>query len=178
MTKLREAKTHLKWDMVEIPLTKGEKLIIDLKAYDEIPEFKNNWYTHNCGFAARNVRDSITNKYTLILAHRIVWQHFNGPIKPKHRIIHVSDKLLDCRLKNLKETTMGEMHTKRREDGKYSSKYLGVTYHKLNNRWNAQIRIDKVNKCIGAFKTPEEAAKRYNEMALKILGPNTLLNEV
>ena len=37
------------------------------------------------------------------------------------------------------------------------SGYVGVTYYKKNNKWVANIRINKISKQIGSFKTKEEA---------------------
>lgn len=44
---------------------------------------------------------------------------------------------------------------------KFASKYKGVYYSKKNDRWFAQIRINKKTKAIGTFKTEIEAHEAY-----------------
>lgn len=43
-----------------------------------------------------------------------------------------------------------------------TSGYRGVTYHKNNEKWIAQITIDNKNKYLGSFNTPEDAALAFD----------------
>lgn len=57
-----------------------------------------------------------------------------------------------------------------------TSKYLGVSYDKVNNKWAAQIMENRIQIKIGRFKTEIEAALAYNERAKKLRGEFARLN--
>ena len=48
-----------------------------------------------------------------------------------------------------------------------SSQYHGVCHQRLKGRWVAQVR----HCYVGAFDTPEEAARAYDVAAYHLLGP-------
>ena len=45
------------------------------------------------------------------------------------------------------------------------SKYVGVTWHKQNKKWKAEIRIDGKKKSLGYYHDEKEAARIYDEQA-------------
>ncbi|MDO7874299.1 HNH endonuclease [Hymenobacter sp. ASUV-10] len=49
------------------------------------------------------------------------------------------------------------------KNGSSSSKYVGVSWKKREQRWAAQIRLDGKNKGLGTFKDELEAAKVYDQ---------------
>lgn len=49
-----------------------------------------------------------------------------------------------------------------------SSKYYGVSFNKLTNKWRAIYVIDKKQTQIGSFTTELEAAKAYNKIVIKL----------
>jgi len=49
------------------------------------------------------------------------------------------------------------------KEGKTTSKYVGVGWHKKDQRWRAQIRLNGKNKGLGNFKLEEDAAKAYDQ---------------
>ena len=42
-----------------------------------------------------------------------------------------------------------------------TSGYKGVYYHKRDKHWRAKIKLNNVEKSLGAFPTPEEASAAY-----------------
>lgn len=62
------------------------------------------------------------------------------------------------------------------------SGYKGVIYQNhtppLNKPWKTYARKNGQYHLIGYFATKQEAAKRYNEAAVKIHGPDTYLNPI
>lgn len=55
-------------------------------------------------------------------------------------------------------------------------KFRGV--YKNGNRYRASLRHHGKRISLGSHPTPEEAAKAYNEGALRYIGPDATLNEV
>ena len=51
---------------------------------------------------------------------------------------------------------------------KNSSGYRGVSFYK--NKWRATITINKDSIFLGCYDTPEEAAKRYDEVSIMFHG--------
>ena len=67
--------------------------------------------------------------------------------------------------------------------GATTSKYVGVYWHEQSKKWVASLYLspkqhglDKYREYIGAFDSEIEAAKAYNERAIKLLGENARLN--
>ena len=51
----------------------------------------------------------------------------------------------------------------------------GVSYHKANGKYKAQINIDGKRKFLGYYTTPEEAKAVYDRKAKEVFG--TFFNE-
>jgi hypothetical protein len=58
----------------------------------------------------------------------------------------------------------------------WSSKYRGVSWHKQNKNWQAQIYDDGKQHYIGYFEEEEEAARAYDRAARARLGSGAMLN--
>lgn len=59
---------------------------------------------------------------------------------------------------------------------KGNSKYRGVHWCKTNKRWFAAIKVNKKRISLGGYSSEDEAAKAYNEAALRLLGDAAFLN--
>lgn len=59
-----------------------------------------------------------------------------------------------------------------------SSKYVGVTWNKINKKWMSQISYKKNQYYLGYFDSEEEAAKAYNQKALELYGQYAKINEI
>lgn len=59
-----------------------------------------------------------------------------------------------------------------------SSKFKGVVWLKSRKRWGVVIRTDDTRKFIGRYKNEVDAARAYNEAALKYHGEFACLNKI
>lgn len=103
----------------------------------------------------------------LMYAHRIVWALFNGKY-PEQFIDHINTNKRDNRIENLRDVsvaTNSRNQTKARSDN-HSSGYLGV--QRNHNGWQACITTDRKRKCLGTYKTPEDAHAAYVEAKRKL----------
>jgi hypothetical protein len=84
-----------------------------------------------------------------------------------HKIVvdHINNNKLDNRLVNLQLINHRENTSKDRKNG--TSKYTGVCWQKLNNKWQAEITINGKKKYLGLFTDEYEAHLLYQK-ALKM----------
>lgn len=93
--------------------------------------------------------------------HQLVAESFLNH-KPCGKTIVVNHKNFirsDNRLENLEIVTMRENGNQKHL--KSTSKYTGVSWDPFNNKWKAQIYINKKTKNLGRFSTEEEAYSSY-----------------
>jgi hypothetical protein len=57
-------------------------------------------------------------------------------------------------------------HNTHQGETKKTSNYRGVHWHKSKLMWVSSIQVCGEKKCLGTFKTEEEAAKRYDADAM------------
>ncbi len=59
-----------------------------------------------------------------------------------------------------------------------TSQYRGVSWYSTRKIWKASIQVDKKKVYIGRFATEEDAARAYNEYAIRLRGQHATLNVV
>lgn len=57
-----------------------------------------------------------------------------------------------------------------------TSSYTGVSWSRLEEKWRANIIVDGVTHPLGAFENEGDAARAYDEAALRLLGPQAHVN--
>ena len=72
---------------------------------------------------------------------------------------HINDDKLDNRVENLQVITQRENSHK--TQGKYSSNFKGVSFHKKYKKFSASIYINGKNNHLGYFNTEQEANEIY-----------------
>jgi hypothetical protein len=167
--------------MKEIPLTKGKVAIVDDDDYEYLRQFK--WYYAD-RYAARgqwigDIRYSNgKQKLKTIRMHRVIMNTPGGM-----ETDHINGNKLDNRKENLRICTGVQNRRNRVKYKNNSIGYKGVFIKKKHKNKTfesicAQICVNKKIIHLGTFKTPEEAAKAYNEAAIKYYGEFAQLNEV
>lgn len=98
--------------------------------------------------------------------HRLVWLWHYGTL-PK-MIDHIDNDALNNRIENLRECTASQNNQNRKFNGNITN-FRGVTIQnsKYGSYYKAQIRINKKQKHLGLFKTPEEAHEAYKKAAIE-----------
>jgi hypothetical protein len=112
----------------------------------------------------------------LYLAHRLIFIWHNG-FAP-NEIDHINRVRADNRIENLRASTTSQNHANETHRENTLNKYRGLQRTVLAGKiyWGARIMVDGKRNHLGMFKTPEDAAKAYNDAAIKYYGEFANLN--
>lgn len=100
----------------------------------------------------------------ILLAHRIAWAITHGRW-PNHFLDHINGIRSDNRLCNLREATNAENLRNRGVQKDSESGIKGVRFDRRYGRWQARITVERRQKHLGYYDTPEAAAAAYAEAA-------------
>lgn len=108
---------------------------------------------------------NIKTKYTL---HQLVAMAFLGHVPCGFKLVvdHINNNSFDNNLNNLRIITQREnIHNVNNE---YSSKFKGVSFNKLSNKWMSQIYINGKSKYLGLFDSEYDAHLAYQNKLKEI----------
>jgi hypothetical protein len=143
-----------------------KKVIIDDDLHWKLKYYK--WYrlkTHGSDYAAANYDGK------LILMHRFILNP-----APDMQIDHINGDGLDNRRSNLRICTHDQNRLNRKIHKNNKCGYKGVYWAPHNKKWRAQIRRDNKRYFLGYFSDLIEAARAYNNAAIKLHGEFARLN--
>lgn len=146
-------------DSVIIKGSKGEDILIDIDWYDRL--IINNW---NCYGGYARTFSKVNGKLISESMHRVVM----GIIPEGLVVDHINGNKLDNRMVNLRTCTVAENSRNRKVSDNTKNTYLGVTFHKRDRRWQAQVRHKGIRYYCGYFKTEKEAAVAYDKKAKEL----------
>lgn len=91
-------------------------------------------------------------------AHRLAWMHVHGEM-PDY-VDHINGATSDNRISNLRSVTNSvNGQNQRRPKSNNITGFLGVSRN--GNGFDARIHIQGKTKCLGTYRTPEEAHAAY-----------------
>lgn len=152
-----------------IPLTRGNVALVDAGDYRWLRQWQ--WSYLSSGYACRGEKNS--GKQHMVLMHRALLNAPDGSY-----IDHINGNRLDNRRCNLRIVTpqQSAYNTRKR---KSATGFRGVTKHpdpKRSRPYQARIRAEGKHLRLGWFETPEDAARAYDEAAIRLHGEYAVLN--
>ena len=150
--------------MKKLLLTQGKYAIVDDGDFEWLNQWK--WCYLSVGYAVR------VEKKRMIYLHRVIMRN------PTWKVDHINGNRLDNRRVNLRIVDNFQHARNKSMSKNNSSGYKGVYFHKASGKFQAYIDPDRKRKCLGYFSNPKEAAKVYNEAAVKYFGEFARLNKI
>jgi len=89
---------------------------------------------------------------------------------------HANGNGLDNRRSNLRPATIAQNSQNRRPPVGGSSKFKGVCWNRVSQKWQAGIKINGKSHYLGLFAAEIDAANAYDEAALEAYGEYAYLN--
>lgn len=143
--------------------TNGKKFYFDKEDYERVS-------AHTWGYDGKGYLRAVINGKHVSL-HRFIL-NYNGECV----IDHINNDPNDNRKCNLRVCSQADNIRNSKTPSNNTSGYKGVSRDR--GRWRAYIRVNYKQIHLGNFRTKEEAARRYNEAALKYFGEFAELNEI
>jgi len=166
--------------MKTIPLTQGKFAIVDDEDFDRLNKYK--WYFHKDnkdrdggGYAHRAVRFCYKKQRQRPMPmHREI---LGLTLKHYKTVDHINHNKLDNRKCNLRLCTKRQNSFNRTKHITSKSKYKGIYWNKLVNKWRVSISYNGDYFYLGYFKDEIDAARAYNKKAEELFGEFASLNE-
>lgn len=161
-----------KYNYYEIPTQEELKILLDYNHLNG--EFK--WKNHKRKWMNGKKAGCISVfGYWLIgvnsksyKAHRLAWVYYYGN-PPSGQLDHINGNRSDNRICNLREATTSQ-NTINSVSTRNTSGLKGAIWHKRNNKYISNIKVNGKSIHLGYFKTAEEAHEAYKSASLKYHG--------
>lgn len=139
--------------MKQIELKHGEIVLVDDEDFEELNKYR--WCLNNGGYATR-----MNDGHTSILMHRFINSTPKGL-----ETDHINGNKLDNRKENLRNVTHSQNQMHNRIPKNNTSGVKGVTWDKVNKKWQAQIKLNQKVHHLGRYSTLQGAwlARRWGE---------------
>ena len=160
----------------EIALTQGQVALVDDEDFERVNKYKwcAQWFPSTKSFRASRrklVRERGDGGQERIYLHRFVMNAPRG-----RDVDHVNHNTLDNRKSNLRICTRSENCMNKLKWNGCSSRFKGVSWSKEVLKWRANIKKDNKQCSLGYFTDETDAARAYNQAALRLHGDFACLN--
>lgn len=149
----------------ELPLTRNKTTLLDLDIYNTVIK-GTKWCCSAGNYAIRKYNNKTQYLHVFIM---------NPP--EGFVVDHINGNTLDNRLCNLRICTKIENSRNRKPNIIKKLKAKGVDMDKRTGKFRARIRVNYKHIYLGTFQKEEDAAKAYNEAAIKYHGTFSKTNE-
>lgn len=123
--------------------------------------FNARWAGKKAGSINSQGRLMVSIDEKLHAAHRLAWLYMKGGF-PEGHIDHINGDPLDNRIENLRLVTASEnMQNMRRPKSNNQSGYLGVSFDKRYDKYEARITTNGKRLNLGRFDCPKAASEAY-----------------
>jgi hypothetical protein len=158
-----------------INLSRGLRTIVDGEDYERINQWKWCAWRHTLDGHFYAVRNSIDTdgKKIRIWMHREIMRTPTGL-----HVDHINGDGLDNRSANLRNCKSSENMRNQNKHKNNTSGFKGVSWRRASKKWVAYIRVDGELKHLGYYHTTQNAARAYNEAAIKYHGSFARLNKI
>lgn len=158
--------------MKEIKLTQGMFAMVDDDDFEKLNNFK--WFAHKSGnafYAETRIGDGY-KKQKVLKMHRFIMNLNKEKLVVDHRDMNG----LNNTKENLRVCTRSQNAMNKKSQQGSFSKYKGVSYHKRNKKFQAEITINSKKKYIGNYHKDVDAAIAYDNKAVEFFGEFAVLN--
>jgi hypothetical protein len=166
LLKQEEKKEHNKKEITRnnegIPYIKVKdiEVLVDEDNWHELSNI--SWFINNTGYI-QNTKVG--------LMHRYIMKAKNGEL-----VDHINNTIYDNRNCNVRIASYSLNAHNKTKSKNASSKYFGVFFNKNKKKWESRITYKGITHYLGRFEEEIDAAKAYNEGAIKHYGKNANLN--
>ena len=171
-------------EYIEIPLSKRSKkyagLYVTIVSQEDADLAELNWkvkgVTGNTQYAVRNINRK--GKYTEVILHRVILERSLGrPLEKHEDVDHIDQNGLNNTRTNLRPATRTQNQANKGLQRSNTSGYKGIVWLEREQKWYAQIRVNRRGIYLGRYKTKEDAYAAYCEAAKKYFGEFAYLGD-
>jgi hypothetical protein len=143
-----------------IPLTQGKNVLVDSADYEWLSQW--NWSANYC----KHTRSFYAQRWDVKAESTVRMHRELLCCGPTEQCDHRNRDTLDNRRQNLRKCTTSQNQMNHSKHSNNTSGFKGVSWHKVNKKWQALIGLNWKIINLGFFETAEEAAIAYRRAAL------------
>jgi hypothetical protein len=158
--------------MKEVQLTQGYVALVDDEDFERVSKF--SWYAQVQRFKDKRVRNVYAQKKEKLLSGARTTKSMHAFIVNNPdltaEVDHEDHNGLNNQKHNLRKATKADNQHNTRKRINNTSGYKGAYWNKKDKVWRAMIGINSKLTHLGSYATSEQAARAYDEAALRLFG--------